>query len=92
MPVPIPDAMNLAAPTFDPGANADALLGLLAWCGTAAGVAGVIITGTLMALQLRSGIPGERSEHMRSLFLVFLACIIVATAAPVVTFLGPLGI
>ncbi|MFF2216788.1 hypothetical protein [Streptomyces antibioticus] len=76
--------------SFDPGADADFLLGLLAWCGTAAGVAGVIIVGTLMALQLRHGVPGEQAEHLRGLFFVLLASVIVSTAGPVVAFLGPL--
>lgn len=92
MPTPSTTVPALAAATFDPGADADSLLSILVWCGSAAGVAGVIVTGTLMALQLRHGIPGERAEHMRSLFIVLLSCIIITTAAPIVSFLGPLGI
>jgi hypothetical protein len=80
----------LAEGTFDPGADADFLLGLLAWCASAAGVAGTIITGTLLALQLRRGEPGEGSTYMRGLFFVFTGCILAATAGPIVKFLGPL--
>ncbi|MEV0036456.1 hypothetical protein [Streptomyces sp. NPDC050804] len=80
----------MLAATFDPGADADFLLGLLAWCGTAAGVGGVITVGSLMALQLRHGIPGEKAEHLRALFFVLMASVLVATAGPLVAFLGPL--
>ncbi|MFD4683905.1 hypothetical protein [Streptomyces sp. NPDC058461] len=82
----------LLANTFNPGADADFVLGVLAWCATAAAVGGLIVTGTLMALQLRHGVPGESSEHMRSLFFVLLACIVASTAGPIVQFLGPLGL
>lgn len=79
----------LAAGTFNPGADAERVLGILAWCGSAAGVAGVIITGIQMALQLRHGELGEDSRPLRSLFIVLGACIIIATAGPIVNFLGP---
>ncbi|MEU2339880.1 hypothetical protein ABZ608_41210 [Streptomyces sp. NPDC013172] len=82
----------LAAATFDPGADADSVLGILAWCASAAGVAGVIITGTLLALQLRHGVPGEGAEYMRGLFYVIVGCVLATTAGPIVQFLGPLGL
>ncbi|WP_329538377.1 hypothetical protein OG568_59830 (plasmid) [Streptomyces sp. NBC_01450] len=81
----------LAAP-FDPGADADFLLGLLAWCASAAGVGGVLFTGILMALQLRRGEPGEGASHMRGMFFVLLGCVLATTAGPIVQFLGPLGL
>ncbi|MEU6061305.1 hypothetical protein [Streptomyces sp. NPDC047097] len=80
------------AAVFDPGPEAASLLDLIAWCGTAAGVAGLITTGTLMALQLRRGAPGADSDHLRSLFFVLLACVVIGSAGPVVAFLGPLGL
>ncbi|MFH8470977.1 hypothetical protein [Streptomyces sp. NPDC017991] len=82
----------MLAATFDPGPDADFILGLLAWCGTAAGVGGVIVVGTMMALQLRQGLPGEKAEHVRGLFFVLMSCVLVSTAGPIVAFLGPLGI
>jgi hypothetical protein len=84
-------SVQLAA-TFDPGADADFLLGLLSWCASAAGVGGVLVTGMLMALQLRRGEPGEGASHMRALFFVFLGSVLATTAAPIVAFLGPLGL
>ncbi|NED05765.1 hypothetical protein G3I55_29410, partial [Streptomyces sp. SID6648] len=58
-------------PTRDaPGAltgKVDTVLGILAWAGTAAGVAGVLITGAMMAISMRRG---EGSEHMGRLGMV----------------------
>ncbi|MDQ0578201.1 hypothetical protein AB0E04_39390 [Streptomyces sp. NPDC048251] len=85
-------AHDVLAAAFDPGADADFLLGLLAWCASAAGVAGVIFTGTVMALQLRRGEPGEGASHMRGLFYVFAGSVLAATAGPIIQFLGPLGL
>lgn len=61
----------------------DTVLSLLAWAGTAAGVAGVLITGTMMAVSMKRG---ESSEHMSRLGMVLGGCILVATAGPVVEF------
>ena len=84
-----PAAQILAEP-FDPGADADFLLNLLAWCASAAGVAGVVIVGIQLALQLRRGEPGEGSSYFRGLVIVVFACLMATTAGPVVSFLGPL--
>lgn len=83
-------SFTLLAGTFDPGTDADFLLGLLTWCASAAGVGGVIITGTLLALQLRRGEPGENASYMRGLFYVFLGSVLAVTAGPIIAFLGPL--
>lgn len=83
---------HLLAGTFDPGAEANLLLEILGWCASAAGVAGLIIIGTQMALQLRRGEMGEGAAHMRSLSIVLGACVIAATAGPIVSFLGPLSL
>ncbi|WP_328760367.1 hypothetical protein [Streptomyces sp. NBC_00271] len=80
------------AATFTPGAEADQLLGILAWCASAAAVGGVITVGTLMALQMRRGYPGEGAEHFRGLLFVMLACILGSTAGPIVNFLGPFSL
>ncbi|GGM14733.1 MULTISPECIES: hypothetical protein [Micromonospora] len=65
------------------------LLGLLAWAGTAAGVAGVLITGTMMAVSMKRG---ESSEHLSRLGLVLCGCILIATAGPLVSwFFGTSG-
>ncbi|MFJ4633955.1 hypothetical protein [Streptomyces sp. NPDC088847] len=77
---------------FDPGPEADQVLGILGWCASAAGVAGVITVGTKMALQLRHGEPGEGVSHFRGMAIVFGACILASTAGPIISFLGPLGI
>ncbi|MER7693718.1 hypothetical protein [Streptomyces sp. NPDC097610] len=70
-----------------PGALADAVnvvLGIAAWAGTAAGVAGVIITGIMMAASMKRG---EGSEHFSRLGMVLGGCVLVSTAGPVVAFL-----
>ncbi|MEU1590655.1 hypothetical protein [Micromonospora sp. NPDC005710] len=59
------------------------LLGLLAWGGTAAGVAGVLITGTMMAVSMKRG---ESSEHMSRLGMVLGGCILVSAAGPLADF------
>ncbi|MEU8820048.1 hypothetical protein [Actinoplanes sp. NPDC048796] len=58
-------------------------LGLIAWAGTAAGVAGVLITGAKMAIAHKRG---DSSEHMGQLGLVLGGCVLVATAGPLVQF------
>ncbi|MBT3154928.1 hypothetical protein HTV45_29340 [Streptomyces sp. CHD11] len=64
-------------------AKVNTVLGIAAWAGTAAGVAGVIITGTMMAVSLKRG---ESSEHMSRLGMVLGGCVLVATAGHVVQF------
>jgi hypothetical protein len=59
-------------------------LGLIAWAGTAAGVCGVLVTGTMMAVSHKRG---ESSEHMSRLGMVLGGCILVAVAGPVVSWL-----
>ncbi|EKX66689.1 hypothetical protein Sipo8835_15530 [Streptomyces ipomoeae] len=59
------------------------VLDLVAWAGTAAGVAGVLITGAMMAISMRRG---EGSEHMGRLGMVLGGCVLVATAGPIVNF------
>ncbi|WP_406079037.1 hypothetical protein [Micromonospora sp. NBC_00858] len=58
-------------------------LSLIAWGGTAAGVAGVLVTGAKMAISHKRG---DSSEHMGQLGLVLGGCILVATAGPLVQF------
>ncbi|MCX4233227.1 MULTISPECIES: hypothetical protein [Streptomyces] len=61
----------------------DTVLGITAWLGTAAGVAGIMITGVMMAVSMKRG---EGSEHMSRLGMVLGGCILVSTAGPVVKF------
>ncbi|KAF2775077.1 hypothetical protein STPH1_7264 [Streptomyces sp. OM5714] len=63
----------------------DIVLGLVAWAGTAAGVAGVLITGTMMAISVKRG---ESSEHMSRLGMVLGGCVLVASAGPLVKFVS----
>ena len=46
-------------------------------------IAGVLITGTMMAISLKRG---ESSEHMSRLGMVLGGCVLVATAGPLVGF------
>ncbi|MDX2938953.1 hypothetical protein [Streptomyces ipomoeae] len=64
--------------------NLDKALSLLAWLVTAAAVAGLLIVGSRMAISLRSG---EGDEHLSQFATVLGACIIGATAGPIVQFL-----
>ncbi|MEW1647170.1 MULTISPECIES: hypothetical protein [unclassified Streptomyces] len=75
---------------YDPGDDGHLVINTLSWCASACGVAGLIIVGIQMALQLRRGDPGEGGEHFRGVFFVALACVIATTAGPLVTFLGDL--
>jgi hypothetical protein len=83
-------AQYLADAPYSPPTDADTIIGILAWCASACGVAGLIIVGMQMALQLRRGDPGEGGEHFRGVFFVVLACVIASTAGPLVKFLGDL--
>ncbi|WP_051742155.1 hypothetical protein [Streptomyces xylophagus] len=83
-------ALYLADAPYDPPIEADTIINTLSWCASACGVAGLIIVGMQMALQLRRGDPGEGGEHFRGVFFVVLACVIATTAGPLVTFLGDL--
>ncbi|MEV6133672.1 hypothetical protein AB0M05_43880 [Streptomyces violaceusniger] len=65
-------------------ANAvDTVLGILAWAGTAAGVAGILITGVMMSVSVKRG---EGSEHLSRLGMVLGGCVLVAAAGPIVQF------
>ncbi|MFF7987730.1 hypothetical protein ACFZDK_53345 [Streptomyces sp. NPDC007901] len=69
-----------------PGALADAVnlvLGIAGWAGTAAGVAGIIITGAMMAVSMKRG---EGSEHLSRLGMVLGGCVLVSTAGPTIAF------
>ncbi|GGV18299.1 hypothetical protein GCM10010260_67610 [Streptomyces filipinensis] len=77
----VPQPSRNAPPKLTDKVNT--VLGLLAWVGTAAGVAGVLITGAMMAVSMRRG---EGSEHMGRLGMVLGGCVLVATAGPVVQF------
>ncbi len=90
-PLLFPD--HLAA-GFDPavGGGAMTILRLLAWCASAAGVAGLIIVGINMSIQLRRGEPGEGGEHFRGVIFIVLASLVATCAAPLVEFLGDLSL
>ncbi|MFD5077452.1 hypothetical protein [Streptomyces sp. NPDC058371] len=62
------------------------ILGWLAWLVSCAGVAGLLIVGSRMALAVKTG-DGE--EHMSQFLMVMGACVIGATAGPIVSFLMP---
>ncbi|MDH6700088.1 hypothetical protein AB0465_23155 [Streptomyces griseoviridis] len=73
------------------GNGGDWLIALLAWCVSAAAVAGVIIVGTQLALQLRRGEPGEGATYFRGLAFVLGACVIGISAGPVVGYVLGVG-
>lgn len=65
------------------GGAVDIVLGIAGWAGTAAGVAGIIVTGVMMAVSVKRG---EGSEHVSRLGMVMGGCILVACAGPTVDF------
>lgn len=79
---------------YDPfrSGGLEPLINLLAWGVTATSVAGLMIVGVLMALQLNRGTPGEESEHFRGFTTVMFACVLGAGAGPLVTWFGDLGL
>ncbi|MER5469642.1 hypothetical protein ABZX90_23090 [Streptomyces sp. NPDC002935] len=64
-------------------AELDKVLGIIAWLVTAAGVAGLMIVGSRMALAVKSG---DGDEHLSQFLMVMGACVIGATAGPIVGF------
>ncbi|MFI1539449.1 hypothetical protein [Streptomyces anandii] len=77
----VPQPKSDAPPSLTKKVNT--VLGIAAWAGTAAGVAGVLITGAMMAISLKRG---ESSEHMGRLGMVLGGCVLVATAGPLISF------
>lgn len=71
---------------FDPSGEGLELLELLGWCVTAAAVAGVMIIGMQMALQLRYGEMGAGATHFRGLVIIMGSCILGISAGPLVQF------
>jgi hypothetical protein len=65
--------------------QAHLILDIIAWSATAACVAGVLITAALMAI---SHHRGTGSEHFGALGKVLTACVLVATAGPIVQWLA----
>ncbi|GLY02421.1 hypothetical protein [Actinoplanes sp. NBRC 101535] len=90
-PVPPP-----TIPTYDPsqakGSNGLPsqlnLLNLLAWCISAAGVAGLIVIGMQLALQVRRGVPGSMAEIRQEILIVAISCFLAMSAGPIVAFLA----
>jgi len=93
------DGANVPAPTkgqidprdfepkcdFDPSQHgADDLIAYLAWAVTACAVAGLLVIGIQMAMQFQRG---EGATYYRGGTIVAVACVIGATAGPLVEFL-----
>ncbi|NJP74137.1 hypothetical protein [Streptomyces sp. C1-2] len=85
-------AAPFLADVYAPPAGAQTIINALAWCASAAGVFGLMAIGINMAIQLNRGEPGEGGTHFRGVFFVTLACLVAATAGPLITFLGDLSL
>ncbi|CAL9590224.1 hypothetical protein SUDANB145_05210 [Streptomyces sp. enrichment culture] len=72
--------------SFDPNPEVGQLLGFLTWAVSAASVAGLMIVGIQMAMQLRRGEMGEGATYFRGAFFVIGACVLGTTAGPIVNF------
>jgi hypothetical protein len=64
------------------------VLNLMAWYVSAAAMIGLILTGAALSLQLRRGVTGEGGEYGRQLFIVAGACLLAASAGPIIEFFG----
>ncbi|MEV7345456.1 hypothetical protein [Streptomyces sp. NPDC093544] len=73
--------------SFNPGTEAADLLGILTWVVSAASVAGLMIVGLQMAMQLRRGEMGEGATYFRGAFFVVGACVLGTSAGPLVNFI-----
>jgi len=60
------------------------LMDIVAWTATSACVVGIAIVATMMAVQHHRGMGGQ---HFASLGYVLAACVLIATAGPIVQFL-----
>ncbi|EMF54989.1 MULTISPECIES: hypothetical protein [Streptomyces] len=76
-------ATTLAGPPAAVTNQLNYVLNILAWLVTAAGVCGLLLVGSRMAVSLRSG---EGDEHLSQFAMVLGACVIGATAGPIVAF------
>ncbi|MFF4347804.1 hypothetical protein [Streptomyces sp. NPDC001530] len=79
-------ALTLAADDGPPAGvttELDKVLNIIAWLVTAAGVAGLMIVGSRMAIAVKAG-DGE--EHLSQFLMVMGACVIGAAAGPIVDF------
>jgi len=85
-PSPVPPVFNPGTGSAPPAlvAQAQLILDVIAWSATSACVAGVLITAALMAVSHHRGMG---SEHFMSLGKVMAACVLVATAGPIVQWL-----
>jgi len=72
--------------SFDPNPEVGELLGYLTWMVTAASVAGLIVVGVQMAMQLRRGEMGEGATYFRGGFFAIGACVLGLSAGPLVNF------
>ncbi|WP_307835116.1 hypothetical protein [Streptomyces adelaidensis] len=76
-------ATALAGPPAVVTNELDYVLNILAWLVTAAGVCGLLLVGSRMAISLKAG---EGDEHLSQFAIVLGACVIGATAGPIVGF------
>ncbi|MEU5702974.1 hypothetical protein [Streptomyces aurantiacus] len=72
--------------SFNPDPEVGTLLGFLTWIVSAASVAGLMIVGIQMALQLRRGEMGEGATYFRGAFISVGACVLGISAGPLVNF------
>ncbi|MGK3944971.1 hypothetical protein [Streptomyces sp. RP5T] len=77
----VPDPQRRAPKEL--GDAVQVVLGIAGWAGTAAGVAGIMVTGIMMAVSVKRG---EGSEHLSRLGMVLGGCILVAAAGPTIAF------
>ncbi|GIJ25000.1 hypothetical protein Vqi01_01620 [Micromonospora qiuiae] len=86
-----PPALQEYTINSNPEKAVSKLLDFLAWLVSAAGVTGLLITGAIMASQLRRGALEERTEYTKNIAMVAAACLIASTAGPIIAWLDVTG-
>ncbi|MBQ1027862.1 hypothetical protein KBX00_26285 [Micromonospora sp. C95] len=92
------NSVRFSPPAIDPytiNTNSDRavskLLDFMAWLVSAAAVTGTLMTGAAMASQVRRGSLEERTEYVKHLAFVLVACLLATTAGPIIAWLDVTG-
>jgi hypothetical protein len=92
------NSVKFSPPAIDPytiNTNSDRavskLLDFMAWLVSAAAVTGTLITAAAMASQVRRGSLEERTEYVKHLAFVLVACLLATTAGPIIAWLDVTG-
>ncbi|WBB57317.1 hypothetical protein [Verrucosispora sp. WMMD573] len=86
-----PPAIEAYTVNTNPDKAVSKLLGFMAWLVSAAAVAGLLITAATLASQVRRGALEERTDYVKHLAFVLVACLVATTAGPIMAWLDVTG-